>query len=1351
MGALVLLAAVVAGVMATDTVPTIPPSTADTAVLPALAAPFLTVNRCEEAPLNRLHVLDPSKIPPDCRCPPGFRSLRADPHSTRALCVGVIAPRPWQDGCVSSGTGSDYYDLDAIEQAEVRQLLVRMNLTECWISARRLLRYGGLVRRLPGTQWNAPLELPSGLAVSNYTTADPDCATVRLTEQRTVLLAYRNCSTVLPRLCLYREAAMLRLHCGTHEYTTRYASHQRYCFNIRRSGSRQPGPTESFTIDSNRKRQLLFELLYASRECNNSANVIYADQRPGTTHHAHKRDGGAALVPIVSAEPSGHECASHQRLQIDRDSLVPAAEGAAPGMYLYFDRAHHKLLLTVYGDRWYWREDPAASGFVCFANANDEQLIRPRVKKLRWRGQTPSDDHTNRTMYEVKLTGDDGPPRPYWCEAHLVPNFALLQTDTVLARRKASCRHYFAATIELLLERSGSRVVAESPDAWRLKDYDGLVEDHLKERRKRLPELKHVFAAIKAVHVKRLEDFWISANSDWYTVRLLVHIATKCARKWDKADKLPEPERNEIGLPAQYLDHYQTYKSLTAGLESLNSERVRFLGVNSTEYCLPESLHLAPGKNVWWPARLGESVAPRNLCLIEQSGLPVTRRCLGDYLYGCAWDWNPGSELCTGQHRPTTSALYQYSVTSLNHSVLGEVLTRAGEILAVPEQVIPADLFYLSKTLENVPPVLEQSETGSPDEERRAYFCNVSTILSRVMYLNETTVVLSQRALNTTNILLDATETIVNRLAVANDTRAMMLAGDQYDCRDRGGAIQRHVQRHDGTVLFRTARLIVLIADPTVANVTGLALFRARNLSLEDLSDAAENSESEDDFSGYTLRYLYMNQSLEDLLAESDLEIGSFIPQHVIEGLDELNTAFRTPDDEEQDPDAPDESTTTLPSPVEHPDPPVSPAPPPLRVIITIYYNDHAFRETKNGTIARPNSKIISVSLPGYGSRMPDEIPIYTREMARELPSRCGYWSFEADNATEFGHWSYDECRLLNASDRGVSLCGCFHLTSFSRLTQDIQMVETVGVSQKLIADQGTLALDIITAIGCSMSLLGVMGIFATAALFPSWRVKASSKILLQLSCAIAIEMIIIFLEGPDIDQNRISQIECALLGGIFHYIILVTFMWMLITAYLQFMRYVKVLGQLRPAHFILKATVCCWGGPLLIVALFLSLDYTLYLKRDNLSDICYPHGRALWYGLLLPIGAIIFVNLVSFVIVLYHICTIPSNLTKSADHAMTLAQLRLSVFLFFLLGLPWIFGMLTTGTEEKLFAYLFCLTAPVQGFVLFVYFVVMDPSARRFWCRKLQRLPCCRARPTKDADADQTTTSANTSFNTYL
>ncbi|XP_050075397.1 uncharacterized protein LOC126562845 [Anopheles maculipalpis] len=1348
-------------------------SITDLPLPPASSPPFqtfLTVNRCEEYTVQHLNFVERSKIPIDCRCPPGYVAVPVYGQTNRTLCVGIRAAHPWQDGCVPSGTATDFYDLDPTELGVVREVLIRNNVSECWISARRLLKYGELVSRLPGTRWNAPVELSQPYSVplgEAYYSKDHDCAMLRI-DHHTTQLSYQHCSTILPQLCLYREANLLQLHCDADEYTTRYASYQRYCFSIRKSNWDTVGMLKLqaqfrmvmnvngiFSIDSNRKGQLLVEMYDASKDCSASSNVIYADQQE-STHHAHKRDLEESndseailhknLIPIVSANPKNYACIAQQRLQIEGDSLV-TTDGTGPSMYLYFDKARHKLFLTVYGDRWFWRENGSSAGFVCFTNTNDEQLHRPKVTKLRasrvkW-GEPARNgwSDANRTMYEVKLK-EYGPPRPYWCEAHLVPDFTLIRTNTVLAQRKANCRRYFSATIELLLNRSSIR----SPEALRLKDYDRRVGEYIKTRRKRLPELKHIFEAIRQIDVKRVEDYWTSANIEWYTVRLLLHIVTKCGKKWDKPELLEHDESNEIELPSKYLDYYQTHKSLTTALESLNGERFRFLGSNSTEYCLPVSLKLQPGKNVWWPARLGETVAPRNLCLIEHSGLPITRRCLGDYLYGCAWDWDPGSDLCSNQNHPTTNLLYRYSVSQLNQSVLGDVLNSAVDVLAIPENVIPADLFYISKTLENIPTLLV-GPNGSTAEARdeqpgRQYFCNISNILNRVMYLNETTVVLSQRALNTTNILLDATETIVNELALANDTLVLMQEGGQYDCQDQ---LEHQVRRNDGTVLFRTARLIVLIADPTVANVTGLALFRNRTSSRPESDDASDVVEDpgQEDFGDYSLRYLYMNQSIESLLAEEDLEIGSFIPQYVLESLDELNAAFTTPD-EEEDPETVD--ATTLPT-SETAEDPLS-APKLLRIIITIYYNDHAFRETRNGTIARPNSKIISVSLPGYGSRMPDEIPIYTRAQTRELPGRCGYWSFETDNTTEFGHWSYDECRLLNVSGP-LAVCGCFHLTSFSRLTKDIQMVETVGVSQKFIADKGTLALDIITAIGCSMSLLGVVGIFATAILFPSWRAKASSKILLQLSCAIAVEMIIIFLEGPDIDQNRISQIECALLGAIFHYIILVTFMWMLITAYLQFMRYVKVLGRLRPAHFILKATVCCWGGPLLVVTLFLSLDYTLYLKRDNLSDICYPHGTALWYGLLLPIGLIIFVNLISFVIVLYHIFTIPNNLTKTADHAMTLAQLRLSVFLFFLLGLPWIFGMLTTGTEDKLFAYLFCLTAPVQGFVLFIYFVVMDPTARRFWCRKLQRVPCF-PRTAKQMDGEQTT-SPNTSFNTYL
>uniref|UniRef100_A0A182Q9Y6 G-protein coupled receptors family 2 profile 2 domain-containing protein n=1 Tax=Anopheles farauti TaxID=69004 RepID=A0A182Q9Y6_9DIPT len=1287
---------------------------------------YLTVNDCESEIVPKQSFTDWYKIPPDCYCPPGYTVVATSQKNDRPLCVGLRAAGPYQDGCVESGTSTDYYSLDPVALADVRQFLSSNGVTEWWISARRLVRYGGLVRRLPGKQWNVPLEKlmkKSHVLLPPVESSTPgrDCASIRM--EHPDQITFQNCSVSLVLLCLYREQTLQQLHCNEQEYTTRYTALQHFCFRVTKDRKANDTVRDSYYIDSNRKQHLLLDLRNSSHDCNNVTNIISVVQQFDPRRNIHNSSSsssssGESLLPLAAITDS-IVCVAQQHQRLQPNMTLAKADGTGPGIYLYFDKVRHKLFATIYGARWFWRAEPTDNGFVCFTNIDDERLSSRRVKKLpttrvKW------DLGKNRTMYEITME-EDGPPRLYWCEAHLVPNFAHITSESVLAQRKVNCRRYFAATVELLVE--------DEPATLRLKDYDSHITQLRKEFRRR-PELSHIFETIKSIQVKRVEHIWTAASSGWYTVRLLLHVVMKCDKKWERQlAALEADDPNEIGMPAIHLHHYRMHQNLTRALQSMDGKTFRFIGANSTEYCLPDSLQMTQSKNVWWAARLGETVAPRNLCLVEPTGLPLIRRCRGDYLYGCAWDWDPGRRVCSRRTHPTTRLLYDYSMRELNDTVLEEMLRTAGNALAAPDSVLPADLFYISKTLANVPSVLEVRPEAS-----RQYFCNVTNILSRMMYLNETTVVLSQAALNTTNILLDASETIVNRLAVAEDAVSLM-TGVQYDCQTMQ-TMQVYQEANDGTVLFRTARLIVLIVDPAVANITGLALFRSR-------SDEEQHIEPDEDFSGYTLRYLYMNQSTESLLEESDLEIGSFVPQLVLDSLGDLHELFASNDSAE-------EPATAVPDEIA--DVPETYQPPPLRVVIAIYYNDHAFRETQNGTIARPNSKIISVTLPGYGSRMPDEIPIYTREQTqRDHPGRCGYWSFDAQpNATVYGRWSYDECRLVNVSGP-VTLCGCYHLTSFSRLTMDTQMVETVGVSQKFIADQGTLALDIITAIGCSLSLVGVFGIMLTALLFPSWRVKASSKILLQLSCAIAVEMIIIFLEGPENDQNRISQIECALLGSIFHYIILVTFMWMLITAYLQFMRYVKVLGRLRPAHFILKATVVCWGGPFVLVVGFICHDYRLYLKRDILTDICYPHGHALWYGLLLPIGTIIFINLISFVFVLYNIFTIPSNLTKTADHAMTLAQLRLSVFLFFLLGLPWIFGMLTTGTEDKLFAYLFCLTAPVQGFVLFVYFVVMDPTARRLWCRKLQHCPCAARSAGKQAEGEQTTTSANTSFNTYL
>uniref|UniRef100_A0AAG5DPS3 G-protein coupled receptors family 2 profile 2 domain-containing protein n=1 Tax=Anopheles atroparvus TaxID=41427 RepID=A0AAG5DPS3_ANOAO len=1392
----VLMVLLIQLVAATSSATSMKPESARSTSLSPMATPpsalsstkSLTINQCDQQ--QELVVL---KSPNDCFCPPGYASLRdfsplagGGGKKVAPLCIGLRSKGPWQDACVSSGTGTDYYDLPPEEMALVRVFLAAHGVSDFWISARRIAPRGALVRRLPGSRWNDPIAqdvkkgpltvgLPDLLAPM-----DPGCAAIGGAHFGQLVI--RSCSRLLHQLCLYRESALITLYCRQGEYTTRYSSpQQRFCYSVREQTSdtieQLFGGTSEFEqlMDTTaRTRHLRDALLqeFSSANRKHCHGELLLRDSVSQAHRLGKRAQNALSGITNGSATIG--CVVLQRAELWRTDEENSS------MHLYFDKGQHKLYLTVYGAWRFWREGPKDPGFRCYTNA-DVKLIRtvkvshrakfhPQRQSTHRGDQDEADDvdgnyrdglGDERTMYELQLV-DSGAPVQYWCEAHLLPDLSHLASQPVLAGRRPDGKSFFSATIELLVNHSDVKSLS-------LASYEQRVEEHIKRHRGRRPELRAVFTALKSCRVKRVDGTRETTDGGGHSVRLILHLVMKRVKSWRSFPIIPELLVNEIGLPENYVQYYKMRWYLHSALVSLVDAQFHLVGVNSTELCLPNSLRVAPGGNIWWTARLGETVTPKNLCLVEDTGLPLTRRCVGDFLYGCAWEperWTNSGE-CSHLQHPITRALYEYSTRQMNRSMLSSVFQTVGDVLAMPTSLLPADLFYISKTLENMRQVLvpEKEEEAAQEKEvleaapqlGEQYYCNITGIMNRLMYVNRTIVIRSQLALNTTNILLAAFETMINGMALANDS-TVLLRGSQFNCdRDMSHAKQPYAGRlalanNDGTVMFRSQRLIVLIVDPTVANISGMALFRKdrQNGDNQTITEHDEEIDDEGDFNDLTIRYLYMNQSQESLLDESDLEIGSFLPESVLENLGPLQEAM-TKADEEAEPDE-----ESVPDSTEQPVASMASIPPPsLRIVVMIYYNDRAFRETKNGTIARPNSKIISVTIPGYGSRMPGEIPIYTRQHDPGRASRCGYWSLDSldDSPGEFGRWSYDECRLVNVSTSGaITICGCFHLTSFSRLTMDTQMVETVGVSKKLIADKSTMALDVITVIGCALSLLGVIGILVTAILFPSWRVKASSKILLQLSCAIAVEMIIIFFEGPDIDKQGIStldEIECTLLGSVFHYIILVTFMWMLVSAYLQFMRYVKVLGWLRPSHFILKATMCCWGLPALPVVIFLILDHRLYLKQDNVSDICYPHASALYYGLLLPIGAIIFLNFISFVFVLYNIFTIPSNLTKTADHDMTLAQLRLSIFLFFLLGLPWIFGMLTTGSVDKLFAYLFCLTAPLQGFVLFIYFIVMDPIARRLWLRKLQRVPCL-ARIDKHLD-EKETTSPSTSNNTYL
>ncbi|XP_055634874.1 uncharacterized protein LOC129774865 [Toxorhynchites rutilus septentrionalis] len=1228
---------------------------------------FVTRDQCKQTEVALWQKSD--SISADCDCPPNYVSLAVENHK-RTFCVMLTKPQPWSEICVSSGSTDDYYEISVTERSALNAFLRKTFVTEFWISVRKESEYGPPLKKLPGKEWGKPLDFEEDYDIEVNRTSSGECMKTTISNNYSKA-RFEDCNKEFSQLCVYKRDTMLQLYCSPDEFTTRYSYFQNYCFSIRASENVR-NDWDLYDVNTHRKYRLYHSLArvsnarcdYSAVQSNTTAQLQQVLQSAGqinkALHIAIREDGIMTLSSRI-------------------DCFVYQYENTAigePKIFLKFDQIFKKLMLTIDQGRFLWREDYRDVGVVCYTDADAELIKKVKISRRIWPPKQEK-QRTDREIYELKLYGDF--PGSYWCEGHSVPNFTVVKTERIVAQRKPSEVVIFSVLLHVSLYEDDN-VLHKQYLKQLTKSFINYIESFDDEK------IKHAVRLIKAMKVMKIEMV------DYAKQRLtaVVHVAVKYSDDADDEDDQEQENETDDRLAEQF--HLRRLLLFT--FKETCSEQYCVRGINSTEICLPDTTQ----HTLNWPsARIGQVVAPRKLCIVQSSGLPLTRKCVGDRIYGGAWQQISNPVQCSANVSSHTLSLFNYHSKPLDVTEIGHVFADIDQIMT-NTVLIPADIFYLSKTVDNIRATLLNNGSTNVTviaNQKETYYCGVAGVLNRIMFVNESIVLSSQVALNTTNILLDSADDIINQLSTTSGFEDVLRGGSR-DClgaRDWSSGGDVTDGSGNGTVLFTTPRLILLITDPNASGISGLALTRIDE-SFEE-SDVQLNS-----FNGFEPRLIYADELEDDVFLEENLEIASYIPRHLLEKIQQLNEHI-------------DVNTTLAGSA--------------LRIVISIYFNDNIFKETTNGTILRSNSKIISVTVPGYSSDLPGELPIYFRNNDDQLVSNCGYWEFEPVDADSMPRWSYKGCSLARQLGN-VSFCKCSHLTAFSRLCMDIQNVDSRNpeVSQTLVIDSVKISLDIITAIGCALSVMGVAGIFVTATLFPTWRSTSNSKILLQLSSAIAIEMIIIFFDGPDINYNdHTSKVYCTLLGATLHYVILVTFMWMLVIAYLQFLRYVKVLGRLRPAHWILKASIWSWMAPLIPVSIFTTFDYTLYHKQDNFSDICYPHGPALYYGLLLPISVVILINLISYSLIICSVFSVADNPTRFSDRDLTYSQLRLSSFLFFLLGLPWIFGMLITVKAGEVFSYLFCITAPLQGFILFLYFIVMDPIARKMWRAKFMSCYC--------------------------
>ncbi|XP_046351853.2 uncharacterized protein LOC124132157 isoform X2 [Haliotis rufescens] len=398
-----------------------------------------------------------------------------------------------------------------------------------------------------------------------------------------------------------------------------------------------------------------------------------------------------------------------------------------------------------------------------------------------------------------------------------------------------------------------------------------------------------------------------------------------------------------------------------------------------------------------------------------------------------------------------------------------------------------------------------------------------------------------------------------------------------------------------------------------------------------------------------------------------------------------------------------------------------------VRVSVNVYQNTRLFgvSESSSGDERQYqlNSKIIAAKILVDGRPITDLTD--SQVTAVFLPNKilptdkrsnlttCGYWNFTGND--DRGSWSTDGCRYVR-EEYGRDVCVCEHLTNFAVLL-DFYGQDTLTHS---------LALSIITIIGLSLSILGLSLTVLTFIIFRKLRRNRVQQTLFNLALAELFSWIV-FLAGINQTQDYIGCIAVAVL---LHYLILVSFMWMLMEAVLHYFQFVKVLGTYI-SKYMLKTALPAWGIPLLPPVIILAIDPSLYRGGEN---YCWMSLTPFYYGFSLPVGLIIISNIVLYIMVVVNICRKSSAAVRStqADRDRMIVNVRASCLCFVLLGLSWVFGYMAIADARVVFQYIFTITNSIQGFLIFILFIARNKEVRDSW-RKM----CCKKKVTKDSKSN--------------
>ncbi|XP_071954820.1 adhesion G-protein coupled receptor G7-like [Antedon mediterranea] len=371
-----------------------------------------------------------------------------------------------------------------------------------------------------------------------------------------------------------------------------------------------------------------------------------------------------------------------------------------------------------------------------------------------------------------------------------------------------------------------------------------------------------------------------------------------------------------------------------------------------------------------------------------------------------------------------------------------------------------------------------------------------------------------------------------------------------------------------------------------------------------------------------------------------------------------------------------------------------------------VYQNNKLFASNYEYPQRSLHSTVASLSVVGVDVNGLNEPVVITFKQPKFFwdtsnITNCVYWNFG------IGDWADDGCELVNVFEDGSVECHCNHLTNFAVLMDvHVQSVNT----------QLDTALEIISIIGCIVSIVCLSLTLITLLYFKRLRAKRHHQILINLS----ISLILLYLTFIVSLYVTNYKWVCTLIAALLHYFVLSSLLWMAAEAVGMYYNLIKVFNS-HVSRFILKASMLCWGLPVFVIAVTVAID-----KEQYMNDVyCFMvSGPGLYFGLLLIIGIILLFNLIVYALVMKELLfSRIQPAVQKTEHSKTnrtIKRLQNAFAVSVLLGLTWLFGFISmNSTASVVFEVLFCIFNSFQGLIIFIFFCLRNQEVRKTWKAK--------------------------------